>query len=102
MDDVQRIARNNPVMFWGLCAAAGFAAVRVMKAGAQTSQNDSSRWDSRNSAWDYSSRHDSLRSTQAEEPAQNSEYRDQAGYGRASMPAGVDPVIKPNAETESW
>lgn len=86
MDDVQRMARNNPVMFWGLCAAAGFAAVRVMKAGAQNGQNGSGRWDSRNSGWDDSS-HVSLRGTAQEEPAMNAEYREQAGYGRAPLPA---------------
>lgn len=102
MDDVQRMARNNPVMFWGLCAAAGFAAVRVMKAGADNSQTGSSRWDSRNSSWDDSNRHVSLRSSTKEEPALNSEYRDQAGYGRASMPAGADALAKPQTETESW
>lgn len=32
--DVQQFARNNPGTFLGACAAAGFAAARVMKAGA--------------------------------------------------------------------
>lgn len=32
--DVQQMARNNPATFLGACALAGFAAARVLKAGA--------------------------------------------------------------------
>ena len=35
--DVQQFARTNPATFLGACAAAGFAAARVMKAGVDTS-----------------------------------------------------------------
>jgi hypothetical protein len=35
--DVQRLARENPGTFFGACALAGFAAARVLKAGAGTS-----------------------------------------------------------------
>ncbi|MES2492123.1 MAG: hypothetical protein V4579_02440 [Pseudomonadota bacterium] len=34
--DVQRFARENPTTFLASCAVAGFAAARVMKAGAET------------------------------------------------------------------
>lgn len=39
--DVQRLARDNPGTFFGACALAGFAAARVLKAGAGTSTTTS-------------------------------------------------------------
>jgi len=35
--DIQRFARQNPGTFLGVCALAGFAAARVLKAGADSS-----------------------------------------------------------------
>ena len=37
VEEVQSFARERPAIFLGACAAAGFAAARIFKAGAQTS-----------------------------------------------------------------
>lgn len=39
--DVQQMARNNPATFLGACALAGFAAARVLKAGAEQTGSSS-------------------------------------------------------------
>lgn len=44
MSDAQAFARNNPGTFLAACAAAGFAAARVFRAGAEPS-TQSGQWD---------------------------------------------------------
>jgi hypothetical protein len=52
--DVQQLARQNPGTFLAGCAALGFAAARVLKAGAeQTSQSDYGQGDYRESSYGY-------------------------------------------------
>ncbi len=49
MSAAQTFARDNPGTFLAACAAAGFAAARILKAGAEQGQSGSSRegqWDS--------------------------------------------------------
>lgn len=48
MSDAQAFARDNPGTFLAACAAAGFAAARIFKAGAEQSQSGSrqqGQWD---------------------------------------------------------
>jgi hypothetical protein len=48
LNEVQSFARERPALFLGACAAAGFAAARVFKAGGE--QDTQQSWQSR--AWD--------------------------------------------------
>lgn len=139
MDDVQHMARSNPVMFWGLCAAAGFAAVRVMKAGGISTHRSGSgsSWDNpRNRMTDNWSEDSSMarannpgadsnaprpdrgtpdtaagrnfnvnpddNQVTEQEPAENADYREQAGYGRAPLPDSAEKLNRPQKEPQSW
>lgn len=100
--DVQRMARNNPALFLGLCAVAGFAAVRVMKASSTSGAGGGgTSWNRNGGGWDDNDGRVILRRTQ-DEPEENSDYREQASYGRAPLPPGADKLSKPQAEAESW
>jgi hypothetical protein len=69
--DVQRLARENPGMFFGACALAGFAAARVLKAGAGTSGSTGS-----------TSGANSVEPYQAGDPV---------GTSAMPLPGGIDP-----------
>lgn len=43
--EIQRLARQNPATFLGVCAAAGFAAARVLKAGSGGTSSSGGSWD---------------------------------------------------------
>ena len=47
VEEVQSFARERPALFLGACAAAGFAAARIFKAGAQQGQGSpqAGQWD---------------------------------------------------------
>jgi ElaB/YqjD/DUF883 family membrane-anchored ribosome-binding protein len=54
LDDVQSFARERPALFLGACAAAGFAAARILKAGGeQQSSEQFTRKDSFGQAGGY-------------------------------------------------